>query len=235
MWRATFRLDKSEQGALSACGEVSSLLRGCSPLVLLSRFFRSSSGNVYEERGRYPPSPPPRVSLNGEYGGGETIFVARRYYGNTNLSIGRIELFTETSSVRLEGCSIRNFHPRLFFPVIIIVESRQLSKRKVRDDTTFRDIRKIHRPYSNGGGETIRIICKQKKKKNCEGIIKTKGIERDIRKDEERWPCLRQKGGAAAGRKPRNYTNFQILSGAVPRNGSRRDPFGLRSVSRKIR
>lgn len=109
--------------------------------------------------------PPPRVSLNGEYGGGETIFVARRYYGNTNLSIGRIELFTETSSVRLEGCSIRNFHPRLFFPVIIIVESRQLSKRKVRDDTTFRDIRKIHRPHSNGGGETIRIICEQKKKK----------------------------------------------------------------------
>lgn len=44
-----------------------------------------------------------------------------------------------------------------------------------------------------------------------------------------------EKGAAAAGRKPRNYTNFQILSGAVPRNGSREDPFGLRSVSRKIR
>lgn len=63
--------------------------------------------------------------------------------------------------------------------------------------------------------------------------IKKDGIERDIRKETKMAVSEGEKG--AAGRKPRNYTNFQILSGAVPRNGSREDPFGLRSVSRKIR
>lgn len=63
-------------------------------------------------------------------------------------------------------------------------------------------------------------------------MIKKDGIKRDIRKETK---MAVSEGAAAAGRKPRNYTNFQILSGAVPRNGSREDPFGLRSVSRKIR